>query len=121
MLIDLILALALAPCLAIGISWLAWMFFCAVDWTGIKIRGWTYRRRLKRQPNPSLMNELQLANRLWEIDWLHRHDANHAHWNREQLKDCFQETCQQLELKQLSREAHELWRKAQRDKSRSRY
>ena len=118
---DLFLAIALAPCIVIAVSWLAWMLFCAIDWASIKTRGIVYRRQLKRQPNPAPLNELQLANRLWKIDWLHRHDANHAYWSRDQLKNCFQETCQQLELKQISREAHELWQKAQVAKLRSKY
>jgi len=67
------------------------------------------------------MTELQLAERIWEIDWLRRHSNNHHRWDSESLLTRFQALCEQLELQQISREAHDLWQKEQEKNLISKY
>jgi len=118
---NFLLAVILAPIAAVAVCWCCWVVVVSADWLVTKTRGHAYRRRLYRDPEPPAMTELQLAQRLWEVDWLRRHNCDHAYWDRENLSQRFHVLYQQLELKQISREAHEMWQKDKQQKLVSKY
>lgn len=120
MLLDLLLAIAVAPLLVLAICWSGWIVLVGGDWVVARMKGRIYRRRLDRATNLSALDELSLANRLWEVDWLYRHSWKHSYWNKERLHDRFRELQEQLELQQLSGEAHRLWQQDRTDAA-SRY
>ena len=121
MLLDMLLVVVLAPCAAILASWMLWTVVVSGDWVMMKVRSRLYRRRLDRLPVPSTMSELQLSERLYEIDWLRRHAAEHPYWNHARLHERFRALYEQLELQQISREAHQLWQRQQEQRLVSKY
>jgi len=112
---EFLLVSLLAPCAAVAIAWLLWLLVRLLDDLRLHYQAYSFRRRIMKSAPISSFDEDQLAQRIWESQWLLKHTRCKGSLTRPVVESYFLALIEQYQVEQLSREAYELWRRATLD------